>query len=175
MEPDLSNIKKRIKGKRDLIDRISAKLPGFSSMVEAAEKYAADQFVRDHMAEEIQKIKKEISKLSAALSKEGVIDYLSDLESLNMNFERLYKKTKYADYGTSASTTSLKISDSDKERLLEYDWRLIASIEEFNEIIDRLKTSRGEELKKVIIEVQNKIDDFEASFDSRKNVLLEVI
>jgi len=179
MQPDLSNIKNRIKGNRDIIDNLTVKLgtiiPGFGGFVEAAESYAADQVVRDFMADKIQKIKGEISDITSAMSRDGKFEFLGDLDSLGLNLEKLFKKAKYADYGSSASASKLKVTEADKERLLEYDWRLISNLDEFNELITKLKAAQGGDFKTAVNAVRDKIKNFETLLDERKNVVMEVI
>lgn len=175
MQPDLENIKKKVEESRDLIDKISTKVPGFSSMVEQAESYAADQVVRDFMADRVQGLKGELGEVSGRFSREKVYDLMTDLDSLNINFEKLYKKTKFADYASSASASGLKVSDKDKERLLEYDWRLIASLDEFDDVMGRLKGASREDAPAILNEIRSKISEFEKSFDERKNAIMEVL
>ena len=175
MQPDLSNIKKRIKNSRDLIDRITTKIPGFKGFVEEKESYEADRIVRDFAADKISSIKKNVTSIFSDLSGSGNIQFLKDLESLNLKLEKIYKKVKFADYGTSASTSSIKISDDDKNRLLEYDWRLIGELDVFDEMIQKLKTENEEEFKTNFKLMKTKIDEFEKSFDDRKFVIMEVL
>ncbi len=179
MQPDLSNVKKRIGENRDLIDNLTNKLgnliPGFKGFVEAAESYAADQVVRDFMADRIQKIKNDISDIITGYSKESKFEYLGELDTLNMNFEKLHRKVKYADYGTSASASKLKVTEADKERLLEYDWRLLSGLDEFNEALSKLGTAQGDDFKSAVKAVREKSRNFETMLDERKNVIMEVI
>ncbi len=175
MQPDLDNIKKKVEESRDLIDKISVKIPGFSSMVEQAESYAADQVVRDFMADKVQSIKGELSEVAGRFSREKIYDLMTDIDSLSINFEKLYKMTKFADYASSASASGLKVTEKDKERLLEFDWRLIASLDEFDDVMGRLKGASKEDAPAVLNEIRNKISEFEKSFNERKNTIMEVL
>ena len=147
MQPDLSNIKQKIKGNRDIIDNLTTKIgifiPGFSGFVEAAESYAADQLVRDFMADKIQKIKQEISDIMSSMSRDGKFEFLGG-DALGLGLEKLFKKAKHADYGPSASASKLKVTEADKERLLEYDWRLLSNLDEFNDPVTTESPPGGE-------------------------------
>ena len=174
MQPDLENIKKKIKENRDLIDRITLKLPGFKGFVEEKESYEADSVIRDFLADKIMACKKQVDAVSGDLSHTGEdMKSLKKLDSVNMNFERIFKKTKHADYGKSSLTSRLKISEEDKNRLLEYDWRLIATLDSFQEMIKKLK--KKEDFDATVDGIKEKIDEFEKLFDDRKYVIMEVI
>ncbi len=175
MQPDLSKVKKGIEESRDLIDRISSKIPGFSGMLEKAESYAADQLVRDFMADKLQEMKGGLSELSGRLTREKAYDQVGEVESLATKLEGLYKKTKFADYASSVSASGIKVSGKERERLLEYDWRLLGDLDGFDEVFGRLRGAGKDEISGILGELRGKIGDYEKSFDDRKNALMEVL
>ena len=54
-------------------------------------------------------------------------------------FEGLVKKVQYAEYGPSGQFSKLKITEEDQNRLLEFDWRLIAQFDEILTLIAGLQ------------------------------------
>jgi len=172
MQPDLDNVKNKIQGSKDLVDKITNKIPGFGDYVAKAEMYEADRLIRGQIADTMLEYKKLVDETSSVFVKESKLDLLSDLEGLNTDLERLHKKIKFADYGTSGGNSSMKISDEDKNKLLEYDWRLISSADEIQPLFEGLT---GEDFSGAFKVLKDKIKEFEKSFNDRKNVLMEVI
>jgi nitrogenase molybdenum-iron protein alpha/beta subunit len=175
MQPDLENVKKKIQENRDLLDRIMVKLPGFKGYVEKAEIHDADKVVRNMIGDKLQGFKDEVNAVSSKLVKQDDKSSLTDLEALSLAFEKVLKKVLHADVGSNASAPGVKITEEDRNRLLEYDWRMISDLDNFNQPIADLGTAEPAELPEKIAGLEKQLKDFEKDFDERKNVLLEVI
>jgi len=174
MQPNLDNLKKKIQQNRDLIDRIVVKFPGFKGYVEKAESYAADKIVRDLLADRMQGFKNEINSKLADMEKKKDRANMADLDSMNIKMETVIKKCRHADFGAASVLSGITISEDDKNRLLEYDWRLISALDDLDKSVKELR-SAAENCGVVIIGIADKLREFEKNFDERKNVLLEVI
>jgi len=175
MQPDLDNLKKRITESRDLVDRLIGKLPGYTGYVEHGEMYEADRVVRFFLAERLAGYKNAVMAAMNEISKRGDLSLLGDVDSLNTVLERAHKKVKYADYITSGSFSKMKITGQDADRILEYDWRMIAAGEEIGPAVERLSAAAPADVAAVAKEIKKQIEAFEKSFDDRRNTILEVI
>lgn len=172
MQPDLENLKGKIKNKRDLLDRLIAKLPGYEDYVEKAELYQADKLVRDLLAEKINSLKGKLDSFSGDLFKKGdSTELLGELDAIGKIIERVYNKVKFAEHGNTTKTR-LEVKEEDKNRLLEYDWRMISEVEELEKIFAALEVEDTDGLAK---KLRDKIQEFEEIFDKRKHIILEVI
>lgn len=175
MQPDLNSLKNKIQANRDFITRIAVGIPGFKGYIEKAENYDADRMIRVFVSDKILVTKKTLAMLSGDLSREADLAALPDLDSLGNVLEGLFKKVQYAEYGPSGQFSSLKITEEDQNRLLEFDWRLIAQFDEILTLTSGLQLSRGDALKSALKSVKTKVIDFEKLFDERKYVIMEVI
>jgi hypothetical protein len=175
MQPNLENLKKKIQDNRDLIDRITLKFPGFKGYVEKAESYAADKIVRDLLADRILGFKNEVNAKLVELEKKQQRDKLGDLDTLGLKMETVIKKCQHADFGRTSALSKMAISEDDKNRLLEYDWRLISALDDMDKKIGELRAATEENIGAVITGIADTLRAFEKNFDERKNVLLEVI
>ncbi|MBN1532570.1 MAG: hypothetical protein JXA20_07910 [Spirochaetes bacterium] len=175
MQPDLDKLKNRVQQNRDLVARITTHVPGFTGYVEKAELYDTDAIVRGFLADRIQEMKGEISSLSAELVRRGEHGAVSEMETLNVALERLFKKCRHTDFGKPAELSHVAIGDEETNRLLEYDWRLISTLDEILPAVRGLASADPGALGGAIRDVAAKLKEFEKSFDERKNVILEVI
>lgn len=175
MQPDLNSLKSKLQANRDFITRIAVGIPGFKGYVEKAENYDADRMIREFVSDKIASAKKNLALLSGDLSREADLAALPDLDSLGNLLEGLLKKVQYAEYGPSGQFSKLKISEEDQNRLLEFDWRLIAQFDEVLTLTAGLQASRGDALKSAVKSVKTKVLEFEKTFDERKYVIMEVI
>lgn len=175
MQPDLNSLKNKIQANRDFITRIAVGIPGFKGYIEQAENYDADSMIRSFVSDKIAAVKKNIALLSGDLARESDFSALPDLDSLGNIIEGLFKKVQHAEYGPSGNFSKLKITDEDQNRLLEFDWRLIAQFDEVLALTSGLQASRGDTLKTALKSVKTKVLEFEKTFDERKYVIMEVI
>ncbi len=175
MQPNLDNVKKKIQENRDLVSKITARFPGYSGYVEKAETYDADTIVRGLLADRVGSFKAAVNEKSSDLAQKKERGPLPDLDALSLKMETVIKKCRHADFGKAAALSSMKLSDDDVNRLLEYDWRLISSLDELETALSGIKAASAESLGPVIGGISDKLKEFEKKFDERKNVLLEVL
>ncbi len=172
MQPDLNNLKNKIKDNRDFIDRIAVGIPAFKGYVEKSENYDADSMIRGFIADKMLSLKKTLNTLAGDLVRKTKLDSVQDLESLSTLLEGILKKVQYADYGNSGSFSKIKFTDEDQNRLLEYDWRLISSFDEAAKLLSDIESGN---ISDNIDAMKAKLREFEKNFDDRKYVILEVI
>jgi hypothetical protein len=175
MQPNLDNLKKKIQQNRDLVDRITMMVPGFTGYVEKAEIHEADRIIRNLLAERIRGFKGTVNSALTALEKKGERGHHGDLEALSVKMETIIKKCLHSDFGSTPSLAGAAISEDDKNRLLEFDWRLLSSLDELEKGVAALGTSASGELGTAIERVGTLLSDFDTSLEERKHVLLEVL
>lgn len=174
MQPDLSNLNEKITQQRDLIDRITPKIPFYEDYVKDKEQYTADSIVRNQIAETFDGYKEEVSRITSQQFKKGNRDILPQLEELSNYLEKLSRNTRHADFGK-GDLSKVKFSDEDKLRLLEFDWRMITEAEGLSDQVEALVDADGQALADGIEACNKSLRTFEKAFDQRKNVLMEVL
>ncbi|MBN2079535.1 MAG: hypothetical protein JW838_11260 [Spirochaetes bacterium] len=175
MQPNLDNLKKKIQQNRDLVDRITMMVPGFTGYVEKAEIHEADRIIRNLLADRIRGFKGTVNSALTALEKKGDRVHHGDLDSLSVRMETIIKKCLHADFGSTPSLAGAAISEEDKNRLLEYDWRLLSSLDELEKGVAAVGTSAPADLGAAIDGVGTLLSDFDKNMEERKHVLLEVL
>ncbi|TFH41888.1 MAG: hypothetical protein E4G96_04615 [Chrysiogenales bacterium] len=175
MQPNLDNVKKKIQENRDLVDRITMKVPGFKGYVEKAEINDADRIVRNLLGERVRVFKSDVNAAIADFEKKGERGHHADLDSLGPRMETVIKKCLHSDFGSTSSLSGAAVSEEDRNRLLEYDWRLISSLDELEKGVGELCAAAPGAMAPAIERVGALLRDFEKGFDERKHVLLEVI
>ena len=174
MEPDLGDIKRKIEEGRDFLDKIIQKIPGYKGYIEKSEMYDADRIIRNFMSDKLIVFKKSVDSVMTSALKGDLKNFLPELDSLNLVLERVLKKCKFADYGTTSSLSGAEVTIEDQDRILEYDWNLLQVLDEIAKEIEKMLPIETDKLSQMIDMIKKKIDGFEKSFDLRKSVILEV-
>ncbi len=175
MHPDIDNIKQKVQSNRDLLDRITAGVPGFKGYVEKKERYETDKIIREFCADKIHSQKGRIDSIAADFFRKSGSNYLAVLDNLSLQFERIFKKCKFADYGSSANLSGAKITEEDENRLLEFDWRILDIADEIKLSVDELASKMEDDFEANFKIIKSKLDEFDSVFEKRKHVLMEVI
>jgi hypothetical protein len=174
MQPDLDKLKGKIRDNKDLIDKISSKLPGFKGYAERAETHDTDRAIRELIVDKFRQIKSEVNAGSKELAKSGKYLILPELESLETKLETLIKNCQFAGSGVKSPVSRIAPTEDDRNRLLEYDWKLIAAADDLERLAKDVLSSITDDPALKIQKIEEKLREFEKNFDERKNILLEV-
>lgn len=158
-----------------LIETLAQKIPGFKSYSESADMHDADKAIRNYMYEKLVDFKKAIVVIMNTAQKRSDYKILPELDSLNLGLERTAKKCRYADYGSTINPAGKNIGGSDQNKILEYDWSLIAELDGIAINIKSLKKQESEDPTEIINTIKRKINTFEDSFEKRISVITEVL
>ncbi len=172
--PDIVKIKDKVRQGRDIVDRMLAVIPGYKSYVESAEAYDSDKVVREYLADKIIRLKSEITSFSAGLVRKGEHGIVKEIESVTIFMERLLKKCQYADYSSSIFS-KMKISESEKSRLVDYDSMLLTLLEETGALVSSLDQSEISGIEQILKSTKIKLKDFEKAYEDRKFKIMEGI
>ncbi len=174
MKVNLDEIKSTVEDKSTYTDRLLVKLPGYDNYIKKKQFYEMDRIVREYLAKNILDIKSKIQNIIQDVVDEAKLEFVKPLESITLNLERIFKKFQYASFGDSSKTNNSDNQDEAKNRLIEYDWRLISKSEILEEKCANL-TLQNKDLESSLKEFKADILKLESEFDSRKEVLSEEI
>ncbi len=173
MQPDLESMKQRLEGHRDLVDRLTGKIPGYETYVQDKESYTADQVVRDLLADDLQKAKDLLNRKVSDLSRKGETEHFQEMESLALLFEKLIKRTRNAEYSPS-ELSHMTLPEDLRITLVEYDWRLASETEVVIQAVRNL--DKGEAgIADSLASLRDILYAFEESLEKRKSLIMEAI
>jgi hypothetical protein len=173
MQPDLESMKQRLEGHRDLVDRLTGKIPGYETYVQDKESYTADQVVRGLLADDLQKAKDLLNRKVSDLSRKGDKEHFQEMESLATLFEKLIKRTRNAEYSPS-ELSHMTVPEDLQMTLVEYDWRLSTETEAIIDTVRNLDKGEGT-MAENLSALRDTLYAFEESLNKRKTLIMEAI
>jgi hypothetical protein len=166
------------KSQMRLSERIAAALPGFRGYKEKELRRESDKLVRNHLAQKISKGKDNVRSISQKIADKRYLDTLTDVDRLVAKMDRITEKINHASYGYSGFFDIVKIKEENLDRMIDYDNRLIDSVNVLTESIDALKGQLlgGDytNLKDKIQVITGKFEMLEDTFDKRQEVIVGV-
>ncbi len=172
--PDIIKIKDKVRQGRDIVDRMLAVIPGYKSYVESAEAYDSDKVVREYISDKFIRLKSEITSFSSGLVRKGEHGIVKEIESVTIFMERILKKCQYADYSSSIFA-KMKITESEKSKLVDFDSMLLSLLEEMGTFVSSLDQAEISGIEQILKSLKIKLKEFEKAYEDRKFKIMEGI
>ncbi|MFQ5872056.1 MAG: hypothetical protein ACE5IB_07855 [Candidatus Geothermarchaeales archaeon] len=170
---------RRVEEEKRLTERILGALPGFRGYKEREIRRETDRLIRDHLYDSLVGTKKELREVYQELVERGAAETWLDMDRLIARFDRVSERINHASYGYSGFFDAVKIREKRLDRLIQFDYGLLSSVEDLGSKAKALKKNTAQEeydrVKEGIRELRGSIEDLEGTFDQRKSAILGVI
>ncbi len=158
-------------GRRNVFERIAAKVPGLKSYVDRELRRDVDKMQRDWLAEQVDRCRAELNAKVRDWSRSGNLANLDLASSIEKALDRLGNRIRHADYGYTGFFDPVKIREDELERLYAFDLALIGTVENLAARIEALPaTAAGPDLLSTLDAVQAA----DRQFDERARVFEDV-
>ena len=155
------------KGKRNRLERLLDKIPGFRGFQEMETRREVDKIQRDWLADQIDRVRGELQRKVRDWSRSGNLANLDLASSLEKLLDRLANRVRHADYGYTGVFDAVKIREAELERLYQFDLALIAQVEDLQRQVEALpRTAAEAELRSVL----DATETADRAFDERASV-----
>lgn len=157
--------------RRNFIERIAAKIPGFRGYLDAELRRDVDKLQRDWLAAQVDRARSALQGQVRDWSRSGNLANLDLASSIDKGLDRLANRIRHADYGSSGFFDPVKIRDSELERLYAFDLALIGMIEGLADRVEMLPGTAAEPDLRSLLDAVHAAD---RQFDERATVFEDV-
>lgn len=133
----------KVTGDMDFFTKIANKIPGFDGYIERANRRAADQMLRETIANRFEELYQRVSALQADLVSSGGLMYVDDLEKAALKIRTFIDKIRHAAYGYAGFFDAIKIREEELAQVYEYDAAMLDLVDEVGRAIDNVEASLG--------------------------------
>lgn len=126
------------RGERNLLERLIARIPGFGGFQERELRRDVDKLQREHLAEEVHRLKRRAREVARAYTDAGRIGVLDRFDRLDRRLDRLGETIRFADYGATGLFAVEKIGEAELGQLYEHDLALIDDLDALAAEVDEL-------------------------------------
>lgn len=133
----------KVTGDQDFFKKIASKIPGFDGYIERSNRRAADQILRETVADRFEELYQRISSLQADLVSSGGLAYVDDIEKAAIKVRTFIDKIRHASYGYSGFFDAVKINEDELAQLYQYDAAMLELVDEVARAIDNVEASLG--------------------------------
>ncbi len=161
----------RARERRNILERLGAKIPGFSGYLEREMRREVDKLQRDWLAEQVDRARFAINGKIRDWSRSGRLDTLADAGSIEKGLDRLANRIRHADYGSSGFFDAVKIGEDELASLYEFDLSLAETIEYLGVQVERLPGSADPQTLSRLLDA---LDAAQQKFEQRATVFEDV-
>jgi hypothetical protein len=164
----MADFQGQIESDRGMFKELLLKIPGFKGYIEMEDRRSADKMVRDLVADRYQEVLDKLTGIQTEFVDRGDLEYLDDLETIVTKIRTFIDRIRHAVYGYSGFFDAIKIDSERLERLYEYDYALLDSIDGMSETMDSLASAvETDQIKTVIAELKKLADEIVKQGDHR--------
>ena len=161
-----------------LSERIVAAIPGFRGYKEKELRRESDKLIRNHLHHKLSESKDDLQTIFQKLSDRRYFDVLTEMDRLMAKADRITEKVNHASYGYSGFFDIVKVKEENLDRMIDFDNKLVDEANGLAADIDVFKAeiAKGEtkNVKEKVLNIADKMEVFEETFDKRAEVILGV-
>lgn len=165
----------RIQESEKLLEKIMLVVPGFSGYKAREQRREADKVIRNFLYSKLQEARNGLQDIYQALAESKQSEDLQAMDRLIAIFDRVSERVNHASYGYHGFFDAIKIEEADLDRMIAFDTQLVDGAKGLAERVRSLKSQvqahrldtlgvDGDELRKAV-------EEFERTFDERKDVI----
>jgi hypothetical protein len=167
------NIKEQISGSKGLLERIAMYIPGYRGYKQKNVARDTDREVRTAVVRTLKNVKAELGNIHRIVVENGDMNASRDIERLRTKVDTHASKVEKAVSGYSGIWASVKKTGDELDAVIEWDAALLESADSLKMFAESVRGSaeNGENVKTMISQMENDVDDVLEKFTQRDAVL----
>ena len=161
----------RARERRNILERLGSKIPGFSGYLEREMRREVDKLQRNWLADQVDRARFAINGKIREWSREGRLDNLDRAGSIEKSLDRMANRIRHADYGSSGFFDAVKIGEAELDRLYEFDLALTDMVEYLALQVEQLPQTADEQMLRRLLDA---VEGADTKFNERATVFEDV-
>lgn len=124
----MANGYEEAKGQRNVLERLTDKIPGFRGFQNRELRRDVDKMQREHLSAELGRLKAGVRDLSRRYTDAGKIGVLGGFDRLDRQIDGLSQAVRFADYGQTGFFDPVKVGEAELQRLYEFDLAMLEDL-----------------------------------------------
>jgi hypothetical protein len=154
---------------RNWIEKISAKIPGYSGYIDRENRRDTDKRHREGLANEIRAMKAPLNDVMKELTNGGRLFEVTPIDTAIKKLDKIENRVRFATYGYAGFFDAVKIEQAQLDAIYRFDLSLVEQVENLEAEVAALKSQAGtaEGLKGAAAKLTASLDAFDRAFDDR--------
>jgi hypothetical protein len=157
------------------LESLAHKVPGYRGYKDKELRREADKLLRTELANKFDDQRKRLSELQNQLISQGQIEFLDDLERVNMKLQLAIDRVKTASYGYAGLFDAVKVKEDQLDALYEYDEKMLDFADDIASGVDAVASAIAaqEGIKASVSDLAVTVDEANLAFGHREEAILQ--
>ncbi len=163
------------KERRNWIERLGEKIPGFSGFQDRELRREVDKMQREHLSKELGQLKVAVRSKAQAFTDAGQIGVLHLFDRLDRRLDGLSQAVRFADYGAAGFFDVVKIREPELESLYQLDLSVLEDLSRLAGDLSAVPLPGQGDPAASIEQALSRLATLEDKWANRKNVISKVV
>jgi hypothetical protein len=165
----MTHVYRKVKQSAELLEKLELAIPGYRGYKERELRREADRLIREHLLRLLEPAYRDFK--SSMLNAAGDTALMQTYNQVQALFDRVIAKLRTASYGYSGFFDAVKIREAELDKLLEYDWSLVSSVEKLAKLAREAAASEPAKLGEALSSLRGELLAFEDLLRKREEML----
>lgn len=157
---------------KNCLEKLACLIPGYGGYVDKERRRDVDKLHREHLAQQLEKLKSPLTTLVRELSETGRLMEVKPVERVHGKLDKVANRIRYASYGYSGFFDTVKVQESELDRLYQFDLGLTENVETITENVSSLvENANNNDMKTATSALEHALDDLDAHFSERNKAI----
>ncbi|HYS99460.1 MAG TPA: hypothetical protein VEO20_02230 [Thermoplasmata archaeon] len=168
----MPDIRDRVEEDRGLLKKIQLVIPGYAGYRRREDIRAADNLLRIQIANQLKGVRGELEDIRDGMAADGKFQGLQSIGNVIFTVEGLEAKIRHAEGGYSGLSATIRIEETELDRLYEYDYAMLESLDKAAAVVPMIRdASDAKSFEAAIKGMREAITGFETAWKTRTNAV----
>ena len=125
----MPDIRERVEADRGLLKKLQLLIPGYAGYRRREDIRAADNLLRIQLSDRVKAVRGELETIRDRMSMDGKYQGLQSIGNAIFTLQGVEAKVRHAEGGYSGISATIRIEETELDRLYEYDWAMFESLD----------------------------------------------
>jgi hypothetical protein len=165
----MTHVYRKVKQSAELLEKLELAIPGYRGYKEKELRREADRLVREHLLKMLEPAYRDFK--SSMLNAAGDTALMQTYNQVQALFDRVIAKLRTASYGYSGFFDAVKVREAELDKLLEYDWNLVSTVERLAKLAREAAASEPAKLGEALSSLRGELLALEDLLRKREEIL----
>jgi hypothetical protein len=165
----MTHVYRKVKQSAELLEKLELAIPGYRGYKEKELRREADRLVREHLLKMLEPAYRDFK--SSMLNAAGDTALMQTYNQVQALFDRVIAKLRTASYGYSGFFDAVKVREAELDKLLEYDWNLVSTVERLAKLARDAAASEPAKLGEALSSLRGELLALEDLLRKREEIL----
>ena len=168
----MPDIRDRVEQDRGLLKKIQLVIPGYAGYRRREDIRAADNLLRIQLANQLKGVRGDLEDIRDGMAMDGKVQGLQSIGNAIFTIEGLEAKIRHAEGGYSGLSATIRIEETELDRLYEYDYAMLESLDKAATVVPMIRdASDPKSFEAAAKGLREAIAGFESAWKSRTNAV----